>query len=123
LDAIRNGFLTGINIASTIVITHFLFGNGILLFGRGTIRELRYLNIVLDSLCKLTRMELNLNKSYSLYNNPSDNQKRNMAQIFPMRMDPLDIGFKYLGFFLKPNNYKNGDWLSWLIKNIEDRIN
>jgi hypothetical protein len=42
-----------------------------------------------------------------------------MAQIFPMRMEALDTRVKYLGFFLKPNNYKKGDWL-WLIKKIED---
>ena len=33
----------------------------------------------------------------------------------------MEIGFKYLGFFLKPNNYRVKDWF-WHIKKIEKRI-
>jgi hypothetical protein len=67
-------------------------------------------------------MEINMNKYCILFNDLSDNLKRQIAQIFPMKMEPLDNGVKYLGFILKPNNYTKGDW-QWLIKKIEDRIN
>jgi hypothetical protein len=32
------------------------------------------------------------------------------------------LGMKYLGFHLKPNNYKKVDWL-WLIEKLEKRLN
>ena len=38
---------------------------------------------------------------------------------FPCKI--LDEGVKYLGFFLKPNAYRNNDW-SWLLKKIEKRL-
>jgi hypothetical protein len=34
----------------------------------------------------------------------------------------LDQGLKYLGFHLKPNLYKKGDW-QWLIAKVEKKIN
>ena len=33
----------------------------------------------------------------------------------------MERGLKYLGFYLKPNNYRVKDWL-WLLKKIEKRI-
>ena len=37
---------------------------------------------------------------------------------FPFLWVPLDDGLKYLGFFLKPNNYLKKD-LVWLIEKLE----
>jgi len=41
--------------------------------------------------------------------------------LFPYVFEPMDSGFKYLGYFLKPNGYKAMDW-GWLIKKIEKRL-
>ena len=41
--------------------------------------------------------------------------------IFPFEPRPLDVGLKYLGFYLKPNGYKKNDW-DWLIEKVEKRI-
>jgi hypothetical protein len=37
-------------------------------------------------------------------------------------MTDLEQGLKYLGFFLKPNQYKKCDW-QWLIAKVEKKIN
>ena len=47
--------------------------------------------------------------------------KQQIAQLFPYKMEPLDVGFKYLRYFLKPNCYKKEDQV-WLRKNIEKHI-
>lgn len=40
---------------------------------------------------------------------------------FPFKTDSLDVGTKYLGYFLKPNKYAAADWM-WLLAKIEKRI-
>jgi hypothetical protein len=54
-------------------------------------------------------------------NGLSDDFLRRLEQLFPMKIEPLDVGVKYLGFHLKPNDYKKDDW-TWLIKKMEDII-
>jgi hypothetical protein len=54
MEARRNGFIRGIKIAGIVVISHLLFVDDILLFGRGNLREMNYLKIILYSFCKST---------------------------------------------------------------------
>jgi len=90
MEAKWNGFIKGIKIADTIVIYHMLFVDDILLFGRGNLREMNYLKIILISFCKSTRMEINMNTSCILFNDFSDNMKRQIAQFFQMMVELLD---------------------------------
>jgi hypothetical protein len=41
--------------------------------------------------------------------------------IFPYKFADLSVGFRYLGFYLKPTNYRVED-LCWLIAKFERRI-
>ena len=36
-------------------------------------------------------------------------------------MEPIDVGFKYLGYRLKPTGYGINDW-RWIIKSFEKRF-
>jgi len=38
--------------------------------------------------------------------------------LFPFEKQELEKGLKYLGFHLKPNNYRKEDW-KWLISKLE----
>ena len=42
--------------------------------------------------------------------------------LFPFKSNSIDNNFKYLGHFLKPENYLTKDW-NWLVKKVEIRIN
>jgi hypothetical protein len=66
-------------------------------------------------------MEINLHKSCLLVNGLGDSLQRRLTHLFPMILESLAKGVKYLGFHLQPNDYKYVDWL-WLVKKIEDRI-
>jgi hypothetical protein len=44
-----------------------------------------------------------------------------LKAIFNIKIVSIDQGMKYLGFNLKPNNYKVNDWM-WILKKIEKRI-
>jgi hypothetical protein len=39
----------------------------------------------------------------------------------PFQVLELDVGLKYLGFQLKPNDYRKTDWM-WLIAKLEKRL-
>jgi hypothetical protein len=41
--------------------------------------------------------------------------------LFPFQQIDLHGGLKYLGFFIKPNDYSKKDW-DWLIAKIEKRL-
>lgn len=41
---------------------------------------------------------------------------------FPFTLHPLDDGFRYLGYILKPHCYKITNWI-WLVATIERRLN
>jgi len=71
--------------------------------------EQSYLKSILDLFCKATWMEINMNKSCILTNGMSDDFLRILEQQFPMKIEPPYMGFKYLGFHLKPNDYKKDD--------------
>ena len=44
-----------------------------------------------------------------------------ITDLFPYKMNSIQVGFKYFGFFLKPNGYCKSDWC-WLLKRIDRRI-
>ena len=46
---------------------------------------------------------------------------KELKELFQFKFEQMETGFKYLGFFLKPNSYRVKDW-HWLIKKIDKRI-
>ena len=41
--------------------------------------------------------------------------------LLPFKMDPILVGFEYLGYYLKPLGYGINDW-QWILKNFEKRL-
>jgi hypothetical protein len=95
----------------------------ILLFDNDSLREMNCIKVILDTYCKATETEVNMNKSCTLFNGLDEVMEGLITQIkmFSMNSGPIDNGVKYLGFHLNPNYYKLVDWL-WLFINIEARI-
>ena len=60
-------------------------------------------------------------KSPFLKCNIGDELDSNIRAIFPYKMDPIEVGFKYLGFWVKPLNYYIIDW-KWLVNKFEARV-
>ena len=67
-------------------------------------------------------MQISLEKSSFLYNNMDDLTRNNIAAFLPFKMEPLSVGFKYMGFYMKPLGYNVND-SRWLIKKFDRRIN
>lgn len=63
-------------------------------------------------------MEINEEKSSINWANLSVEVYRFLQGFFRFPCRTLDDDVKYLGFFLKPNGYRNCDW-TWLLRKIE----
>ena len=66
-------------------------------------------------------MKINFEKSCLLYCNFDTECQNVFTNALPYRMLPLQYGFSYLGFYLKPLGYKVNDWL-WILQRVEKRI-
>jgi hypothetical protein len=117
----RSGSFPGINISNTLHITHLLFVDDILVFSAGTRGEADNLNNTLKLFSKATGMIINEGKSTLTTSCLSELEKRRYRLLFPFEEKTIDEGLKYLGFTLKPNDYRKEDW-SWLLKKLEKRL-
>jgi len=66
-------------------------------------------------------MDLNCQKSCFLYNNIESEILARIDEIFEIPIVHLDCGMTYLGFHLKPNDYRIYDWTR-IIQKFEKRI-
>lgn len=78
---------------------------------------------ILQLFCSAIGMIIITKKSILLKSNIVEEVERNvLSQIMPHTFENIERGFKYLGYFLKPNYYYTRGWV-WLIKKIELKIN
>ena len=68
-----------------------------------------------------TGMIINIEKSILAHNEFPRELVQKSREILAYPTKPLGEGFKYLGFFLKPNFYAFKDWM-WLFQKVEARV-
>ena len=78
--------------------------------------EWQHYKIILNTFCRATSMEINVDKSSFLYNNIDESVRQQIFNFLPYKMEPIVAGFKYLGFYLKPLGYGIKDWRWFLLK-------
>ena len=66
-------------------------------------------------------MKISIEKSSFLFNEVDEDTRAEIFSPLPYKMDPISVGFKYLGYYLKPLGYCTNDW-RWIIKRFEKRI-
>ena len=120
-DAKNHGSLKGIHISQALQITHLLFVDDILIFCIGSMRDTNTLQDILELFSKATRMEINERKSTLTSHLLSAKENWPLNKVFPFSTSGIDEGLKYLGFCLKPNDYRKQDW-NWLIEKLEKQL-
>ena len=81
----------------------------VILLGTGSLYEWMTFEVILSTFCKESGMSISLEKSSFLFNNVDEDSLLSIARVLPYKMDTISIGFKYLGYFLKPLGYKIND--------------
>ena len=89
--------------------------------GDGSWENLKEAEKILELYKKAMGMHINVEKSILSENGIIEAIKERIRVETPYILKPMDGGFKYLGFFLKPNAYYFKDWM-WLYKEIESRM-
>jgi hypothetical protein len=121
-QAVESGSFQGLKVALGTQISNLLFVDDVLVLGDGNIDYWKALKVILTNFCDATRLSINLRKSGFIAQDLDPLLRSFLIADFKIQVDSLDQGLKYLGFYLKPNCYRIGDW-SWLIKKIEKKIN
>jgi hypothetical protein len=117
-EAKSTGTLSGIKISQTLQITHLLFMDDVLIFSTGSRKDAETLKNILSLFSKATGMVINEGKSSLTTNLLTEEELGAFRQHFPFVEKKLEEGLKYLGFVLKPNDYRKEDW-NWLLKKME----
>jgi len=77
---------------------------------------------VLKSFCSALGLTINESKSTMLQEGILEQELGPFKALFPFSFEDLDVGFKYLSYFLKIGLYQASDWC-WLLKKLEKKIN
>jgi hypothetical protein len=76
---------------------------------------------IVDQFRKSIGMQINEHKSTISTSAMTEQEVELYKSTFNYEHKPFDEGMKYLGFHLKPNNYRKVDW-AWLIAKLEKRL-
>jgi len=115
------GRFSGIKISIGLSITHLLFIDDILILCDGSKRDADLISEGLTLFKSTTGMLINAQKSNILFSWLKNEDIRYYLDLFPFQSLELEEGHKYLGFHLKPNDYRKNDWL-WLLAKLEKRL-
>jgi hypothetical protein len=97
---------TRIKITPSLSLTHLLFVDDVLIFSGGYKREAETLRNILSIFSKATGMLINDKKSSLTTFLLTEEEEQAHLTFFPFERKKLDDGLKYMGFNLKPNDYK-----------------
>ena len=99
----------GFQFSPHLSLMHLFFVDDVILIGAGTIDEWSAYKGALDLFCGVSGMSVSPLKSSFLYQNVDSVFRGKLAELFPFKMDPITVGFKDLGFYLKPLGYHTSD--------------
>ena len=98
-----------------------LFVDDVLLFGIATVSEWKAYKDALDLFFLATGMVFSIEKSSFLYQDVDEDIHSQIVELLPYNMAPIQTGFKYLGYRLKPLGYRSSDW-RWMVDMFENNI-
>lgn len=120
-EANVGGRFSGIKISNGLTITHLLFVDDILIFCDGSKRVADILSEDLTLFKIATGMRINAQKSNILFSRIGDEFIQHYLDLLPYQTQALEDSLKYLGFHLKPNDYRKNEW-TWLLAKLEKRL-
>jgi len=120
-DEKSSGIFKGIRISQELYISHLLFFYDILIFCDGSRHDTNKLCEGIYLFKRASGMIINDQKSTISYAYLEADEIRYYVSKLSFHQLDMDEGLKYLGFQLKPNDYRKIDWM-WLIEKMERRL-
>lgn len=120
-EAKSQGLLKGIEVAPNLWITHLLFVDDIILFSNGSLEDCRILKRILDLFLKATGLSINERKYTITCSGLAREEVRRVSLVLNFEVKSLEDSFKYLGFYLKPDNYRIKDW-QWILVKLDSKL-
>ena len=100
-DEKANRRIRGIKISASMSLTHLLFVDDVVLFGMGTLEEWMDFEVILDTFCSASGMCIRMEKLGFLFSELDLGVQNIIQCILPYKIEPIQNGFKYLGYFIK----------------------
>jgi len=116
------GLIEGVKVTKKSILTLFLFVDCVLIFGVASLDEWRNIKALLMEYCQASRMKISEDKSVIMRLRDDDDLSKEIVALFNFKLKDMNKWMKYLGYFIKPDDYRVVDW-RWLIQKIEKRIN
>jgi len=98
-----------------------IFVDDLLFGGEASTLEWSHFHQLLSTFGSASSLVLNKIKSELNSAHLDEEVTTQICDIFGITYRPLDSGFVYLGFHIKPNNYLNSDW-GWIIHKFESKL-
>ena len=108
-DAQKNGRIWGIKISSILALIDLLFVDDVVLFGTSTLAEWMAFDVIMDMFCFASGMYIGIVKSSFLFNEMDEGVLNRILHFLPYKVDLIHVGFKYLGYYIKPLSYGIND--------------
>ena len=82
----------------------------VIIFDIGTFEEWVAFKVILDTFCAASGMCINMDNSCLLFNNVDEGILNRISYTLSFKYGHISLGFKYLGYFIKPLGYLVKDW-------------
>jgi hypothetical protein len=117
-----DGMITGIKVSRLIKILHLSCVDDVLIMSRASPAKWVKIQEILHVFCRASGLVINVQKSIFLHSGVPSKNLQCLKDLLLYPCKELSLGFKYLGYLLKPGSYKTNDW-QWLIDKFETKIN
>ena len=102
--------IDGMHMNRTLKLTHLIFIDRVLLFDFGEVSTLEEYQRILQAFFFATGMGVNQEKTILFHVFACEALTRDLDPFLPFKRAQLDDGFKYLGYYLNPSNYRISYW-------------
>jgi hypothetical protein len=116
------GNLTGVKVSRVVKILHLIFVDDVLIMTKASVEEWLLVKDILDHFCSASGSKINHSKSTFHHAGLQDADLARFKELFTYKFMELELGFKYLGYFIKVEKTYFEDW-RWLLIKFEKWIN
>ena len=92
-DAKVKGRIRGINISANMTLNHLFFFNDVVLFGTHTVDEWMAFDVILETFCSASGMNISLDKWRFLFSDLDQGILHDIQHFMPFKADLIQLGF------------------------------